>query len=69
MIRRIWFFCNDNGLNPQKDGKEIVVNTMMGYLVFPNITEGEINMLLNFKKDKYWNLLLEYEAFADIQHN
>lgn len=68
MIRRIWFFCNDNNLNPRIDRKEIIVNTMMGYLYFPNTTEGEINMLLNFKKDKYWNLLLEYDTFATVQH-
>lgn len=69
MIRRIWFFCNDNGLDPQRDEKEVVVNTMMGYLVFPNVTEGETNMLLNFKKDKYWNLLLEYNTFVTIRHS
>ena len=68
MVRRIWFFCNDNNLNPHRDKKDVVVNTMMGYLASPDMTEGEANMLLNFKKDKYWNLLLEYEAFTTIQH-
>lgn len=68
MVRRIWFFCNDNNLNPHKDEKDVIVNTMMGYLASPDITEGESNMLLNFKKDKYWNLLLEYKAFTTIQH-
>lgn len=69
MIRRIWFFCNDHNLNPRKDIKERIVNTMIGFLSPSNITEGELNMLLNFKKDKYWNLLLEYDAFAVIRHS
>lgn len=64
MIRRIWFFCNDNHLDPRRDKKEDIVNTM-----FPETTEEEVNMLLNFKKDKYWNLLLEYDAFAAISHS
>lgn len=68
MIRRIWFFCKDNGIDLRYAGKDFVVNTMMGYLASPNITEKEINMLLNFKKDKYWKLLFEYDAFANIQH-
>lgn len=42
---------------------------MMEYLATQSITEGEINMLLNFKKDKYWELLLEYDAFATIKHS
>lgn len=69
MIRRIWFFCNDNSLNPQRDGKEVVINTILGYWASPDTNEGEINMLLNFKKDKYWNLLLEYDSFFAIQHS
>lgn len=68
MIRRIWFFCNDNNLHPVRDGKETILNTMIGYLASSNLTEEEINMLLNFKKDKYWNLLLEYDVFAGIRH-
>lgn len=68
MIRRIWFFCKDNGIDLRHAGKDFVVNTMMGYLASPDITEKEINMLLNFKKDKYWKLLFEYDAFANIQH-
>lgn len=31
-------------------------------------SESEIQMLTNFKKEKYWNLLLQYEAFANIQY-
>lgn len=68
MVRRIWFFCTDNNLNPQIEEKDFVVNTMMGYLNFPSMNEEDINMLLNFKKDKYWKLLLEYDAFATIKH-
>lgn len=68
MARRIWFFCTDNNLDPHKDNKDIVVNTMMGHLIPGFTTEEEINMLLNFKKDKYWKLLLEYDAFATINH-
>lgn len=68
MIRRIWFFCNDNGLDPHISKKEDIINTMMGYVASPDMSEGEIVMLLNFKKDKYWNLLLEYEVFAAIKH-
>lgn len=68
MVRRIWFFCNDNNLYPHTDNKEVVINTMMGYLASPEIPEAVINMLLNFKRDKYWNLLLEYDAFATIHH-
>jgi len=37
--------------------------------MFPETTEKEVDMLLNFKKDKYWNLLLEYDAFAAIPHS
>ena len=61
-------FCTDNNLNPQKEEKDFVINTMMGYLNFPSMNEEDINMLLNFKKDKYWKLLLEYDAFATIKH-
>ena len=68
MVRRIWFFCTDNNLNPHKEEKDFVINTMMGYLNFPSMNEEDINMLLNFKKDKYWKLLLEYDAFATIKH-
>lgn len=69
MVRRIWFFCIDHNLNPHTDRKDDVINTMMGYLASQSITENEINMLLNFKKDKYWKLLLEYDAFATIPHS
>ena len=68
MVRRIWFFCTDNNLNPHKEEKDFVINTMMGYLNLPSMNEEDINMLLNFKKDKYWKLLLEYDAFATIKH-
>lgn len=68
MARRIWFFCTDNNLDPHKDNKDFVVNTMMGHLIPESTAEGEINMLLNFKKEKYWKLLLEYDAFATINH-
>lgn len=69
MIRRIWFFCSDNELDPRKDEKNTIINTIMGYMAGGNYDEREINMLLNFKQDKYWNLLLSYDAFADISHN
>ena len=69
MVRRIWFFCIDHRLNPHADKKEVIVNTMMGYLKAQSTTESEVNMLLNFKKDKYWKLLLEYDAFATIKHS
>ena len=69
MVRRIWFFCNDNALNPLLGNRENIINTMMGNFNPSSTTENEINMLLNFKKDKYWNLLLAYDAFQDIQHN
>ena len=68
MARRIWFFCIDHHLNPLADRKDDIVNTMMGHFASQSITENEINMLLNFKKDKYWKLLLEYDAFASIKH-
>jgi hypothetical protein len=68
MVRRIWFFCNDNQIDPRQEDKVFVVNTMVGYVATPDITEAEVNMLLNFKQDKYWGLLLEYDAFATIEH-
>lgn len=68
MVRRIWFFCNDNGIDPHTAKKEVVVNTMMGYIASPDTSERETNMLLNFKISKYWELLLEYDAFAAIKH-
>lgn len=68
MVRRIWFFCNDLGMDPRITPKEIVVNTMMGYIASPDTSERETNMLLNFKIEKYWKLLLEYDAFAAIKH-
>lgn len=69
MVRRIWFFCIDHGLDPRVDKKNDIINTMMGYLASPDITEKDTNMLFNFKKDKYWKLLLEYDAFATIHHS
>lgn len=68
MIRRIWFFCNDNGIDVLSTDKDVIVNTMIGYIANPDTMEREIHSLLNFKKDKYWKLLLEYDAFADIRH-
>ncbi len=69
MVRRIWFFCTDNGIDLYTTPKEIVVNTMMGYIASPSTTAREVTMLLNFKKDKYWNLLFDYDAFAAIKHS
>lgn len=69
MVRRIWFFCEDNGIDPLREEKETIVNLMMGHFASSSATEGEINMLLNFKKDKYWNLIREYDAFAAIRHS
>ena len=69
MVRRIWFFCNDNEIDPYNTSKEIVVNTMMGYVASSGISESEINMLLNFKVEKYWKLISEYDAFATIKHS
>ena len=68
MVRRIWFFCQDNAIDLNITPRDIVVNTMMGYLASPSISEREVNMLLNFKKDKYWELLFDYDAFATIKH-
>lgn len=68
MIRRIWFFCNDNNLNPRIDERDTIINTMIGYMN-PSITiQQETDLLLNFKLDKYWKLLLEYDSFATISH-
>lgn len=67
-IRRIWFFCHDNNLDPGIKEKDEIVNTMIGFLASPDLTEGESNMILNFKKDKYWNLFKQYNAFANISH-
>lgn len=66
MIRRIWFFCNDHALNPLSDDRNAIINLLFGFLAGKHITEAEANMLMNFKKDKYWNLLLQYSAFAEI---
>ena len=41
----------------------------MGYLDPDSTTESEMQMLANFKKEKCWNLLLQYEAFANIPHD
>lgn len=69
MVRRIWFFCNDNGLDPRKDEKSTVINTMTGYLASDDDAVRVTNMLMNFKNNKYWKLLLEYDAFARIEHS
>ncbi len=66
MVRRIWFFCTDNGLNPHGGNRDEIINTMFGFLDAGEANEA--NMLMNFKKDKYWNLLLQYDAFATIRH-
>lgn len=68
MVRRIWFFCNDNRIDPHTAQKDVVVNTMIGYIASPLVSEHEVNMLLNFKNAKYWSLLLEYDAFATVKH-
>lgn len=68
MIRRIWFFCNDHNLKPFEDDKDTIVNTMIGYFDLSKDSEREVNMLLNFKNEKYWNLLLQYDAFNHINH-
>lgn len=68
MVRRIWFFCNDYGIDPHTAKKDVVINTMMGYMASSKTTVNETDLLLNFKLDKYWNLLLEYDAFASIKH-
>lgn len=68
MIRRIWFFCSDNNLSPHTDDRDIIINTMMGYMSAATTIQRESDMLLNFKHDKYWKLLLEYDSFATIPH-
>ena len=68
MIRKIWFFCNDHKFDPRTNTKDEIINTMMGFISVNSLDESEINMLLNFKNEKYWKLLLEYDAFADIKH-
>lgn len=46
--------------------RDEIINTMFGFLDAGEANEA--NMLMNFKKDKYWNLLLQYDAFATIRH-
>ena len=64
MIRRIWFFCTDNHIEPQSVGKDMVIKQISFYMS----TGNELNMLLNFKNESYWSLFLEYDAFANIRH-
>lgn len=68
MIRRMWFFCNDNDIDLHQKERGEIVNLMFSQLAKSHASERETNMLLNFKKDKYWNLLLQYDAFAEMRH-
>ena len=68
MVRRIWFFCNDHDLDPRTNPKDDIINTMAGFMLLEGASDRDTDMLFNFKNDKYWNLLLEHDAFANIQH-
>lgn len=68
MIRRIWFYCQDHHIDPVQEGKNNVVNLLFGELAAIGASSNEIDMLLNFKTDKYWDLFLQYNAFANIPH-
>lgn len=66
MIRRIWFYIASHRINIAITSKEDLVNEIYGNLVGPDFSESETKMLFNFKVEKYWNLFLQYEAFALI---
>lgn len=66
MIRRIWFYIASHRINIAITSKEDLVNEIYGNLVGPDFSESETKMLFNFKVEKYWNLFLQYEAFASI---
>ena len=63
VIRRIWCYLAQHNLSYDANRKEVIYN-----LIFqPSNSEEEelLNMLLNFERDDYWNLLAKYSYFND----
>jgi hypothetical protein len=68
-IRRIWYFLCTNGLTCEYRYKEKVVYTLIDELgdTTNNKEKKDMrNMLMNFLKTEYWNLLEKYQYFNDI---
>jgi len=68
MIRRIWFYVADHGVDVYAVNRADLINEMYGNWVGPDFSSFDLRMLFNFKVDKYWNLFLQYDAFAGIHH-
>jgi len=69
MIRRIWFYVADHKINIHGVSRENLIYEMYGnWVVGPDFSSKDYRMLFNFKLDKYWNLFLQYDAFAKIKH-
>ena len=63
VIRRIWCYLAQHNLSYDANREDVIYN-----LIFqPSNSEEEelFNMLLNFERDDYWNLLAKYSYFND----
>jgi len=63
VIRRIWCYLAQHNLSYDANREEVIYN-----LIFqPSNSEEEelLNVLLNFERDDYWNLLAKYSYFND----
>ena len=62
-IRMIWCYLAQHNLSYDVNREEVIYN-----LIFQPSNSGEeglLNMLLNFERDDYWNLLAKYSYFND----
>lgn len=65
MIRRIWIFVKKEKININQEHRDIIINRLMETFGKEDSKEtDEIEMLFNFKRDPYWNLLLKYSYFG-----
>lgn len=69
LIRKIWFFASDNGVDLSKiTNIDDFLNHLFGLWLKEGITESEKRNLFSLKDRNRWMLLLQFDAFATIPH-
>jgi len=66
-IRRIWYYLSSHDLNCEDTNKNLAIDDLLIELGTPKDAEDRNmqQMLINFKKPEYWELLKKYTYFAN----
>ena len=66
-IRRIWYYLSSHDLNCEDANKNLAIDDLLIELGVPKDTDDRNmqQMLLNFKKSEYWELVKKYTYFAN----